>query len=905
MTMPAITPGTQIGQYEIVELLGRGGMGEVYRARDSQLQRDVAIKVLLSSVANDSERISRFSREAQLLAALNHPNIAGVHGLEHSGDLSALVMELVVGPTLADRIALGAMTLDEALPIAKQIAEAIEAAHEQGIIHRDLKPANIKLRDDGTVKVLDFGLAKAADSASSAAESPTLSLQGTAAGVILGTAAYMAPEQARGKNVDRRADIWAFGCVLFEMLTGQRAFQGVDVTDTIVALLTKEPDWNLLPASASRVRPLMSRCLTKDRKQRLQAIGEARYQIDQLLSGGSSQAAETASAATTPWRTILGVAGAATTVAVIATWALTRPQPTAPPLLSRFEIVPTPALAPPNGSDRDVGISPDGRYIVYRGGERGTQLILRPIDAVEGRVIRGATGRVPIFSADSKWIGFFDGLTLKKVSIAGGAALEIATTLTASRGASWGDDGRIVFAINEPGTGLFSVSASGGEPATLTTPNRDQGEINHWYPSVLPQGRGVLFTVTARQAATTARVAVLDLKTGKHKILVRGSQAEYVPGGLLYVADGTLHAVRFDLGKLELAGNPVPVIEGVSTRGGGAANYSVSLTGTLIYVPTDVQNPRTLVWVDRKGTETAIPLPPRLYEHPRLSPDGKHIALSIRDEGSDIYIIEVDQPSSPRRLTFDDAFDAGPVWTPDGKRIVFQSSRFGPQMNLFVQNADGTGAAERLTNSQHWVSPFFVALDGGSVLAFQNPPETNADVVRFPLGVTERPAPTAPGPPWSRPENIIQTPFSERNAVLSPDGNYIAYESNESGPYEVYVRPFPRVDDGKWQVSSGGGAAPLWAQDGRELFYLDLQNRLMSVALQIAGGRFNAGPPVRQLDTAYVQSPLSAGLRAYDVGPGAQRFLMLREHGVVDNSRMRLVAVVNWFEELKATLAVK
>ena len=900
-----LRPGTRIGHYEVVELLGRGGMGEVYRARDSQLQRDVAIKVLLSSVANDAERISRFSREAQLLAALNHPNIAGVHGLEQSHGVSALVMELVPGPTLADRIALGAMPVDEALPIAKQIAEAIEAAHEQGIIHRDLKPANIKLRDDGTVKVLDFGLAKSMESSSSAAESPTLSLQGTAAGVILGTAAYMAPEQARGKAVDKRADIWAFGCVVFEMLTGLRAFQADDVTDTIVALLTKEPEWNLLPASAAAVRPLLSRCLTKDRKQRLQAIGEARFQIDQLLSGASLHAASAASVATTPWRTVLGVAGIAAAVAVVATWAVTRPQPAAPALLSRFEIVPAPPLAQPNGSDRDIGISPDGRYIVYRGGERGDQFILRPIDAVEGRVIRGTRGRVPVFSADSKWIGFFDGLALKKVSIEGGAAIEIAKTLTAARGASWGADDRIVFAINEPGTGLFSVSASGGEPSAITTPNREQGEINHWYPSVLPNGRGVLFTVTARDAAATARVAVLDLRTGKHKILVRGSQAEYVPGGLLYVTDGTLHAVRFDLEKLELTGNPVPVIEGVSTRGGGAANYSVSLAGTLIYLPTDLENPRTLVVVDRKGNETALPLPARRYEHPRLSPDGKRIALVIRDQGrTDVYIVELDQAASPRRLTFDDADDDAPVWTPDGKRIVFRSSRFGPQLNLYVQNADGTGAAERLTNSQHWVSPSFVTLDGSSVLADQYPPDTNGDVVRFPLIVTDR-WPTAAGPPWSRPDIVIQTPSSENKAVISADGRYIAYQSNESGQSEVYVRPFPRVDDGRWQVSSGGGAVPTWAQNGRELFYLDLTNRLMTVPLQMAGTRFNADPPVRQLDTAYFQPQQGAATRAYDVWPDAQRFLMLREHGGADTSQMRLIAVVNWFEELTTALTAK
>jgi serine/threonine-protein kinase len=882
-------------------------MGEVYRARDTQLSRDVAIKVLLSTVATDAERIARFSREAQVLAALNHPNIAQIHGIDNSTAVSALIMELVEGPTLADRIALGAIPIDEALPIAKQIAEAIEAAHEQAIIHRDLKPANIKLRDDGTVKVLDFGLAKATESAASAAESPTLSLQGTAAGVILGTAAYMAPEQARGKAVDRRADIWAFGCVLFEMLTGQRAFQAADVTDTIVALLTKEPDWNLLAPSSSSIRPLLTRCLAKDRKLRLQAIGEARFQIDQMLSGASTEAPALSGAATTPWRAILGVAATVASVAVIATWVLTRPSATAPPQLSRFEIVPTPALASPNGSDRDIGISPDGRYIVYRGGERGAQLILRPLDSIEARVIPIGTGnaRQPIFSADSQWIGFFDGPDLKKVSIAGGAAIGIARSLSASRGASWGADDRIIFGISVQGKGLYSVPASGGEPAVLTTPDAAQGETNHWYPSVLPGGRGVLFTVTARDAAATARVAVLDLKTGKHKTLTRGSQAEYVPGGLLYVADGTLHAVRFDLEKLELIGNPVPVVEGVSTRGGGAANYAVALTGILVYLPTEVKNSRTLVWVDRKGNETPIPLPPRVYDEPRLSPDEKHIAVSVLDQASDIYIVDVDQASSPRRLTFGGGYNAAPTWMPDSKRIVFRSRRDGGPGSVYVQSADGTGAADRLTSSQYWQSPSFVTKDGRTVLAYENRPGTASDVVRISVGAPGGPDSSSAAHP-AEAQFLIQTPFYETNPVISPDGRYIAYQSNESGGRnEVYVRPFPNVNDGRWQVSSNGGVAPVWAQSGRELFYLDLTNRLMAVPLQISAGIFDPGVPVRQSDTAFAHGQEPWAPRAYDVSHDAQRFLVAREQAVADTSRLRLIVALNWFEELKTKLAGK
>jgi hypothetical protein len=918
-----LTAGTHLGAYEIVGILGAGGMGEVYRARDPKLNREVAIKVLLASVVNDPDRLARFGREAQLLAALNHPNIAHIHGLEESDGVRALVMELVEGPTLADRVALGAIPVDEALSIAKQIADALEAAHEQGIVHRDLKPANIKIRADGTVKVLDFGLAKALDPAgppnANATLSPTLSIHATQAGVILGTAAYMAPEQARGKVVDRRADIWAFGCVLFEMLTGTRAFKADDVTDTIVAVVSKEPDWQGLPTAASSVRPLLARCLRKDPKQRLQAIGDARIRIEELISGVSDDLAVTRAPAATSSRRVASVAIAALAVgavmAAVLTWVVTRPEPHAPLLTSRFEIVPPPAQSLSiQGADRDIAISPDGRYIVYRAGAGLAQLVLRAIDRVDGRPLAGITNaRQPFFSHDSQWIGFFDGTTLKKVSITGELVVTVCQNQLVPRGASWGDDNSIVFATADT-TGLRRVSAAGGEPVMLTRPDAAKGETNHWYPSVLPAGRGVLFTITAPNQAESAQVAVLDLRTGEQKILIRGgSQAEYLPSGyLVYAAAGTLRAVRFDLAKLEVLSDPVHVAEGVwmqaaaGAPGGGAAGYAVSKLGTLVYVrAARALAPRSLVWVDRKGRESPLSAPPRAYAEPRLSPDGMRVALTIRDRDVDIWIWELARETLTR-LTFSPGIDQRPVWTPDGHRIVFASQRAGA-LNLFAQAADGTGTVEQLTTSavQSFThAPSWVAPDGTGIVGIQMSPKTAADIAWFPLTTAmSRPgvAPRAASDP-SPVEPLVQTAFIETNPEISADGRYMAYQSNEAGQYEIYVRPFPRVNDGRWQISTNGGTRPLWARNGRELFYLDPSNTLTTVPVQTSDARFAAGTPAKVFGSPYAM-PLNDP-RTYDVSPDGQRFLMIKEIAGEDRSETRagLIVVLNVFEELRAKL---
>jgi Tol biopolymer transport system component len=903
----SLSAGIRLGPYEILSALGAGGMGEVYRARDTKLGRDVAIKVLPDALAHDPERLARFEREAKTLAALNHPNIAHIHGFEDSTAVPALVMELVEGPTLADWIATGARPIDETLKVAAQIADALAAAHEKGIVHRDLKPANVKITPDGVVKVLDFGLAKAAggESTPDLSQSPTLAGV-TRDGIILGTAPYMSPEQAKGRPVDKRTDLWAFGAVLYELLTGRRAFTGEGVSDTLAHVLMTEPDWTALPANTpASIRRLLRRCLEKDRKRRLADAADARLEIDDALA---SPTVETAAPADMPSRRVAPVPiafalASGALIAALATWAVTRPAPQALVPPSRFAIVPPPAQSLAiSFFFRDLALSPDGRYLVYRAGgtTMGGPLMVRAMDALDAQPLAGiTTARNPFFSPDSRWIGFFDNDELKKVSVTGGPAITISRlTGPGPRGASWGDDNTIVFATNDPKTGLLRVSADGGEPTVLTTPDAGQHEGDHLFPSVLPGGRGVLFTITAGQAENT-QVAVLDLKTGQRKTLLRGGSAgEYVETGhLIYAAAGTLRAVRFDLQRLEVLSDPVPAAENVMVASTGAANYAVSRSGTLVYLPGGASG-RSLVWVDRQGHETPIKAPTRAYAIPRISPDGTRVALDIRDQENDIWIWDLARETLTR-LTSDPGLDAEPVWTPDGRRLLFSSTRMGVA-TLYEQAADGTGTADRLTTST--IQPTSVTPDGTRVVGSATPPNTQWHVVLSPLA---SPASRAghgpsPGPGLSRVEPLIQTPFIERNAEVSPDGRFLAYESNESGRNEIYVRPFPEVERGRWQVSTGGGTQAAWARNGRELFYLDGSNRLTAVPVQTTGTAFSASNPARVFDRPYA---MPVGFRTYDVSPDGQRFLMIKEDQNATAAGM--VVVEHWTEELKARVPTK
>ena len=706
----ALSSGKRLGPYEIVSALGAGGMGEVYRATDTKLKRQVAVKILPPSVAADSDRLARFQREAEVLASLNHPNIAHIHGLEDADGVKALVMELVEGEDLAQRIARGPVPLLEALPIATQIAEALEAAHEQGIIHRDLKPANIKVRPDGTVKVLDFGLAKAMEPVGADADpskSPTITTPAiTQAGVILGTVAYMSPEQARGKAVDKRADIWAFGCVLYEMLTGQRAFAGEGVSDTLARVIEREPDWTRLPTTLSpELRTYLRRCLQKDPRQRVQAIGDVRLALEGAFETPVDQTAAPAAVALWQRVALVGVAAIIASGAIIGTlgwFTASRAEPV-PPRVSRLQLTPTGAAALSIAwNERELAITPDGSRLIYVGNQ-GTQIFVRALDALAPVAVFTGVPRGLFVSPDGQWIGFLDGLgALKKVSLAGGPAVTLATTDTAgSSGATWGPDDTIIVATNSVDTGLQRVPAAGGRLTVLTRPDPAQGEGDHFWPEMLPGGRAVLFTITSLTGGLdAAQVAVLDLQTGVRRILVRGgSHAHYVSSGhLVYAAAGTLRAVPFDLARLETGGTPVTVVPDVVTTIKGGMNAVVAGDGTLAYVLGTVEGtPRTLVWVDRQGRETAIPAPPRPYLLPALSPDGARVAVFANDQERDLWLWDL-RRTTLTRLTATPGVDVVQVWTPDSRRLIFTSERAGVR-NLFWQSADGAGAVEQLTES--------------------------------------------------------------------------------------------------------------------------------------------------------------------------------------------------------------
>ena len=923
-TTVTLTPGTRLGPYEVTAQIGVGGMGEVYRATDTTLKREVAVKVLPAALASDPDRLLRFQREAEVLASLNHPHIAAIYGLEKSSGVHALVMELVEGPTLADRIAQGPIPLDEALPIAKQIAEAFEAAHEQGIIHRDLKPANIKVRPDGTVKVLDFGLAKAMDSAGSGQQaagsahlsmSPTITSPAmmTGVGVILGTAAYMAPEQAKGREADKRSDIWAFGCVLYEMLTGRRPFDGEDITDTLANVLKIDPDWSALPSEIPpAIRTLLQSCLTKDRRRRVADISTALF----VLEKGASLAppAGTVSAASLAprplWRRVVTpVAFALVTSTVVGAgvWFATRPPEPVPPRVSRLPLAPSGAAALNiNGIDRDLAITPDGSRVVYVG-NRGTQLFVRVLDALEPVALFTGAPRGPFVSPDGQWIGFFDGANvLKKVAVTGGPAVTLTTLADGlSLGATWGPDDAIIVATSNTTTGLQRVGAAGGPTTVLTRPDRAQGEADHVWPELLPGGRAVLFTITAVTGGLdAAQVAVLDLQTGARKVLVRGgSHAHYVPSGpgspkraeregghLVYAAAGTLRAVPFDLATLETRGTPVPVVPAVVTTFAGAVDAVVAGDGTLAYVSgssvTGLAAPRTLVWVDRQGRETPIPAPPRTYVYPRLSPDGGRVAVEATDQGIDIWVWDLSH-TTLTRATFDPGIDAYPVWTPDGRRLIFSSERTGAR-NLYWQAADGTGAVERLTDSPNQQNAAAVAPDGRRLIFTELAPKTADDVMQVELDGTRRVTP------------LVQSPFAERNGVVSPDGRWLAYEANDSGQLEIYVRPFLDVNSGHWQVSTGGGTRPLWARSGQELFYASPTGALMRVGVERAPS-WAATTPTMLIKEGYFTIPGGFPGRTYDVSPDGQRFLMIKEGGGTDQTAAppQLIVVQHWVEELK------
>ena len=885
-------------------------MGEVYCARDIKLGRNVALKILPEAFSSDPDRILRFQREARVLASLNHPHIAAIYGLEEGQPGTApsfLVMELVDGEDLSRRIARGAMAIAEALPIAMQIAEALEAAHEQGIVHRDLKPANVKVRPDGTVKVLDFGLAKTyapepeGAAALHASRSPTITSPAmlTGVGMILGTAAYMSPEQARGKPADKRSDLWAFGAVLYEMLSGRRAFPGDDVSDTLVSVLRDEPGWMALPPSTPPpIRRLLRRCLEKDRKRRFDSAADARIEIEDAMMtppgdvATPSPAPGSLSSRALPW----AVAALCGIVAILG-WAPWRS--TAPPRVTRTTIVTSGATALTiTGFDRDFAISPDGRHLVYVGNDT-TQLFVRAFDALEPLAIVSADRvTAPFVSPDGEWVGFTaGGSTLQKVKMTGGPTITLARLDATTRGAVWAADDTIIFATGNPATGLQRVSAAGGIPEVLTRPDHARGEADHLWPALLPDGRGVLFTITSQIGGLeTAELVVRDLRTGTNKSLLRGgSHAHYVASGhLVYVAAGTLRAIRFDANRLETQGTAVPILPGLVTTSTGGGDFSITSDGMLVYVDpvgSLAANARTLVWVDRTGKEESTGAPPHAYLHPRLSPDGKRVAFWNADQDDDIWIWDLGRTNATRlTLTVDASQDRFPVWTADGRRVIFTSNRGGAH-NLWWQAADGTGRAERLTTSDSAQFPTGTTPDGAAVVFNETTPTTGSRLRQLALNGTGEVKP------------LLQGKFDEYNGDVSPDGRWLTYDSNRSGSFEVYVRPFPNVDDGEWQVSTAGGTKPLWARNGQELFYVGADGALLRVPVEVSGATWHAGAPVKLFDGRYVNTGTSG--RTYDVSPDGQRFLMIKPPADARTAVRGLIVVQHWDDELKRLVRAK
>jgi serine/threonine protein kinase/Tol biopolymer transport system component len=898
-----LSAGTPLGSYEVLSPLGAGGMGEVYRARDTRLDRDVAIKILPEAFAVDSERVARFQREAKVLASLNHPHIAAIYGLENADGVKALVMELVEGEDLRQRLMRGAIPLDEALHIAKQIAEALEAAHEQGIIHRDLKPANIKLRSDGTVKVLDFGLAKALEPAgvsSSVSQSPTITTPAmTQAGVIMGTAAYMSPEQAKGKPADRRSDLWAFGCVLYEMLTGSRVFEGEDVSDTLAAVLRGEPDWTRLPQETpSPVRRLLRHCLAKDPKGRIGDASIARIEIDDVQSAPqiTGQGAHVDTRHRAHWARKAAYALVTLTVGGVLLWML-RPASVPSSRLARFPI-PLPAGQQfSNPGHRPVALSPDGKVVVYAA---NLQLHKRPLDQLEAIPIRGTegAGRSPFFSPDGQSIGFWQGQRFKKVSIADGAPVVLCSAKN-PWGASWTAENTILY--GEGPDGIWRVSSNSGTPENVVKVGANQWASG---PQLLPGGRTILFTLT-HTADDARQIVVESLDTGQRRVVVEeGADARYVPTGhLVYALGETLLAAPFDVQALAVTGKAVPLVEDVATSPDGVMSYfAVSDEGTLVYVPRDAVarfQPRTLVWVDRQRRETPINVPPRPYLRPRLSPDGTRIAVEIRDQENDIWVWDLAREVLTK-LTYGPALDTQPIWTHDGQSVIFSSGTAIGARNLFRVAADGTGTTDQLTHGTADVIANAVTPDGKGLI-FQEvrlvgggTSVDRSDLMLLPLVGEHRPQP------------LLQRPFGEANAELSPDGRWLAYQSNESGRQEIYVRPFPNVETGKrTQVSTSGGQRPLWARNGRELFYVSTGGTLMSVPVTTAGPTFANEKPSNLFDHPSLSFVGPPG-RAYDVSRDS-RFLMTQESSAAGEQPQsaRLVIVLNWFEELKTRVPTK
>ena len=893
-----LTVGSRLGHYDVTALIGEGGMGQVYQATDTKLNRQVALKILPEAFATDPDRLARFQREAQVLASLNHPNIAAIHGLEESEGTRALVLELVEGPTLADRIARGAIPLDEALPIAKQIAEALEAAHEAGVIHRDLKPANIKVKDDGTVKVLDFGLAKALDTSPEGdpSQSPTLTAAATQMGVIMGTAAYMSPEQARGKTVDKRADIWSFGVVLYEMLTGRTAFEGEDVSVTLADVIRAELSWEQLPDD---LPPILStylrRCLHKDPSQRIRDIGDVRLAMEGAFETatahpGDSPVALVAPASKLPWL-VTGVAA----IAAVAVSVLHFGETVPPVDVSRFQVE-----LPGGASDPQSGflvLSPDGRHLALT---HGNQLWVRSFDSLEARPIDGTGGaRYPFWSPDSASLAFFAGGDLKKVSRTGG----LVQTLPAAangRGGAWSPNGTIVLSPIGNGT-LSAVPASGGDVRAVTALPEASGSDAHRYPQFLPDGERFLYLyLTSDADVAGVYVGSLDPQTPPRRVLDGRNQAQYVAspvrsgdGYLVYRQDTVLMAQSFDASSLQSAGAAFPVADGIGMGAGntGYSRFSTSSSGSLAYAPEDVQNTE-LVWFSRNGERLDLLTAADRIQGFSVSRSQERAAIVVGQIGFEIGDIWLQNLAggAPSRFTFGPPPGwRNPVWAPDGDWVAYSTSNLAGLGHYDIRRkpTNRSGDEELLLSEATNLRIWDWAPDG-SYLVYSESTTQDRDIQILPLTGDRTPV------------AFLETPARESHAQVSPDGGWMAYVSDEQGDPQVYVKSIPATTS-LWQISVDGGTMPRWRQDGRELFYRGADGTLMAV--DVGSNLANEGPAAELFEHEPTPKPLFDGVPAtgsiftftYQPSADGQRFAVL---GPAPGSESSITVVLNWSQEL-------
>ena len=895
----SLAAGARLGPYEVIAPLGAGGMGEVYRARDTRLDREVALKVLPEHLSASEELRSRFEREAKAISSLQHPHICTLHDVGREGETDFLVMELLEGESLADRLQRGPLPIEDVLRLGIQIADALETAHTAGIVHRDLKPGNVVLTRSGA-KLLDFGLAKpnplAAGSGSSLSAMAThVSPAGpvTREGTIIGTFQYMSPEQLEGREADARSDIFALGAMLYEMATGKRAFEGKSQLSVASAILEKDPEpiSRAQPMAPPALEHVVKTCLAKDAEDRFQTAHDVRLQLRWISEGGSQVAVAPAVERQTA-RRHLWMATAAlfalTTVFLGVAYFKARPaQPTQP--VARFTSYLPTGKTLTLANHPSLALSPDGGLVAYVAESDGlAQLYLRPMDRFEGFPLVGTDGASsPFFSPDGQWIGYFADGKLKKVSARGGPSVILAEAPD-NRGASWTPDDTIVFTPSPP-VGLSRVSAAGGTAQVLTTPDEAQGERTHRWPEVLPGGKAIVFTIGSLGSSDyylDAKLAVLSLSTGKITLLpLTGTNARYSPSGhLVFAAQGGLFAVPFDVDRLEVTGAAFPVLEGVMLDAAtGAVHYALSRSGSLALVPGNPLGMSVpLSWVSRQGVTQPLGAPARPYGDPHLSPDGKRVAITIRGAGnSDIWVYEIAR-NTLTRLTFEGS-NKGPVWTPDGKKITYSSDRVGAaNLGIYWKAADGSGAEERLTTSSDLQLPECWSPDGKFLVFTQSDPKTQEDIWLLPVEGDRQPRP------------FLRTADYEEKPAFSPDGRWLAYMATASGVSEVFVQAFPSPG-GKWQISSGGGEFPMWAPNGRELFYYS-SRRLMSVAV--------ATQPTFTASTARAlfegrPATLSAQVNAlYDIAPDGQHFIMARGAEAEFGSG-QVQVVLNWMEELK------